>query len=119
MSIRRRAVDDVVVEEGRGVDELDRGGKLVVPSPGVAEQACAGEGEHWPHPLAASGDEMAGKLRDERDLALHPFEDDRIDAVHSVGDEFHQRVERRLRTGMEWVDAGGHCGALAPQRGFS
>ena len=76
------AVDDVVVKEGRGVDELDRGGELVVARAGVAEQACAGERQHRPHALAAAGDQVAGELRDQRDLALHPLEDDGIDAVH-------------------------------------
>ena len=34
------AVDDIVVEQGRGVDELDRGGELVVAAAGIAEQAA-------------------------------------------------------------------------------
>ena len=33
-----RAVDDIVVEQGRGVDELDRGGELVMARAGIAEQ---------------------------------------------------------------------------------
>ena len=92
---KARAVDDVVVEQGRGVDELDRGGELLVAGAAVAEQRSAAERQHRPHALAAAGDQVAGELRDQRDLALHPLEDDRVDAVHVVGDQRHQRVERR------------------------
>ena len=35
-----RAVDDIVVEQGRGVDELDGGGELVVARAGIAEQGA-------------------------------------------------------------------------------
>ena len=55
-----RAVDDVVVKQRRGVDELDRGGELVVARSRVAEQACAGEREHRPHALSAAGDQVPG-----------------------------------------------------------
>ena len=82
-----RAVDDVVVKQGRGVDELDRRGELVMARSRVAEQARRRECQHRPHALAAAGDQMAGKLGDQRDLALHPLEDDGIDAVHVGGDE--------------------------------
>ena len=94
-----RAVDDIVVEQGRGVDELDRGGELVVARAGVAEQRGAGEGQHRPHPLAAAGDQVAGELGDQRDLALHPLEDDGVDAVHVGRDQRHHRVERRRALG--------------------
>src|SRR5581483_3491134 len=67
-----RAVDDIVVEKRRCMNELDRSGELVMASAWIAEQGAAAEGQHRPHPLAAAGDEMAGKLRDQRDLALHP-----------------------------------------------
>ena len=62
-----RAVDDVVVEQGGGVDELDRGGELVVAGALIIEQPGAGEGQHRPHPLAAAGDQVAGELGDQRD----------------------------------------------------
>ena len=114
-----RAVDHIVVEQGRGVDELDRRGELVVARSGVAEQACAGERQHRPHALAAAGDQVAGKLGDQRDLALHPLEDDGIDAVHVGRDERHQRVERRRALSGQRMDGGGHGAALAGQRRFS
>src|SRR5206468_771812 len=60
----------------------------------------------------ASGDEVPGKLGDQRDLALHPLEDHGIDAVHVAGDERHQRVERRLALVLETVDRSSHGARL-------
>ena len=91
-----RAVDNVIVEQSRGMDELDRRGELVVARAGVAEQCGAGERQHRPHALATAGDQMARELGNQRDLALHALEDDGVDAVHVGGDERHHRVERRL-----------------------
>ena len=45
----------------------------------VAEQSRARERQHRPHALAAAGDQVAGERRDQRDLALHAVEDDRVD----------------------------------------
>ena len=101
-----RAVDHVVVEQGRGVDELDRGGELVVARAGIAEQGAAGDRQHRPHALAAAGDQVPGQLGDQRDLALHPLEDDGVDAVHVARDERDQRIERGRAAGIErWIVA--------------
>ena len=97
--LQARAVDDVVVEQGGGVDELDRGGELVVAGAAIIEQAGAGQGQHRPHPLAAAGDEMAGKLRDQGDVALHPIEDDGVDMVEVGRDQLDHRIERRAAAG--------------------
>src|SRR3546814_14817929 len=53
-------VDDVVVEQGRGVDELDRGGKLAVAAARIVEKLRRGERQHRPHPFAPAGDQLAG-----------------------------------------------------------
>ena len=81
------AVDDVVVEQRRGVDELDRGGEPVVARAGIAEQLRARERQHRPHPLAAARDQMPGELGDQRDFGLHPVEDHRVDRVHVARDQ--------------------------------
>ena len=87
-------VDHIVVEQCGGVNELDRGGELVMPRPGVVEQRSAREGQHRPHPLAAPGDQVAGELGDQRDLRLHPLEDHRIDRVHVGRSQRDHRIER-------------------------
>ena len=107
------------MKQGRGVDELDRGGELVVARSGVAEQARAGERQHRPHALSAAGNQVAGKLGDQRDLALHPLEDDGVDAVHVGGDQRHHRIERGRALQVQRVDGGGHGAALARRRCFS
>ena len=94
-----RTVDDVVVKQGRSVDELDRGGELVVAGAGIAQQICAGERQHRAHALAAAGDQMPRELGDQRDLALHPLEDDGVHAIHVRRDQRRQRLERRLAFG--------------------
>ena len=106
-----RAVDHIVVEQGRGVDELDRGGQLVVARSWVSKQACASERQHRPHALAAAGDQVAGELGDQRDLALHALEDDGIDAVHVGGDE---RRSSRRATASRVVRAYGLVADTAP-----
>ena len=80
----------------------------------VAEQRCAAEREHRAHALAAAGDQVAGKLGDQRDLALHAVEDDGVHAVHVVGDQRHQRVERRRSESVQFVNGGSHGSAGAP-----
>ncbi len=116
---RAGSVDDVVVQQRRSVDELDRRGELLVARSGIAKQAAAGERQHRAHALAAAGDQMAGELGDQRDLALHPLENDGVDAVHVVGDERHQRVERRLASVLQRMDGSGHGAALTGQRRIS
>ena len=96
-----RAVDDVVVEQGRGVDELDRGGELVVARAGIIEQPGAGQGQHRPHPLAAAGDQVAGELGDQGDVALHAIEDDGVDMVEVGRDQLDHRIERRRPLGAD------------------
>jgi hypothetical protein len=105
-----RAVDDVVVEEGGSVDELDRGGKPVVPGAGIIEQSGAGQGQHRPHPLAAAGDQMTSELGNQGDVALHPVENDGIDVVEVGGDQLDHRIECRRPLGADGDDRGGHDG---------
>ena len=71
-------VDDIVVQQGRGVDELDRGGERDVAVAAIAAHPGAGERQHRPQPLAAAGDDVAGELRDQRHRALHAFDDQRL-----------------------------------------
>src|ERR1051326_4315145 len=75
---------------------------------GIAEQAGAGERQHRPHPLSAAGNQVAGELGDERNLALHALEDHGVDAVHVGGDERHHRVERRRAGGGQRVNVRRH-----------
>src|SRR3546814_9427639 len=71
-----------------------------------------GERQHRPHPLATAGDEVARELRDQRDLALHPFQDDAVHMIEVGRDEQEHCVERgRALRVAEMVDC---CGHLAP-----
>ena len=78
-----RSVDDIVVEQGRGVDELDRGGQFVVPRPRYNRSSAALASVSIGRiRFAAARDQMPGKLGDQPDGRLHPLEDHRIDRVH-------------------------------------
>ena len=61
-----RHIDDIVMEQRRGMDELDRGSELVMAGAAVIEQRGAAQRQHRPQPLAAAGDQMPGQFRDQR-----------------------------------------------------
>ena len=77
-------VDDVVVQQRRGVDELDGGGERDVALAAIAAEPGAAEGQHRPQPLAAGRDDMAGELRDQRHRAVHALDDHRLTRSRSA-----------------------------------
>ena len=77
-------IDDVVVQQGRGVDELDRGGECYVAAAAIATQPRATQGKHRPQPLAAAGNDMAGKLWNQRNRAMHALDDQPVDAFEVI-----------------------------------
>ena len=108
-------VDDVVMQQRGGVDELDRRGELVVARAVVADELGARERQHRPHALSAARDQVPGQRGNQRNLALHPVEDDRVDRVHRRGGEIKDRRERRLLAGQR-DDFGAHARALMVAR---
>ena len=65
-----RVVDDVVVDERRGVDELDDGGVEDRPIAGVTDEARGHQQDRRPDPLAAAGPDVLPDLRDQRHFRL-------------------------------------------------
>ena len=55
---------------GRGEFHRRRARRLV-----IAAEHRPGDGHHRAHPFAAGRDQMAGKLRHQRHLAVHPLQD--------------------------------------------
>ena len=96
------------MQQSRGVDELHGGSELVMTIAAIGEQACAGEREHRPHPLATAGDQMPGQLGNQRDTRLHPRKDHAVDAVHVIRDESHHRLKRRGAAARHAMDIGAH-----------
>ena len=90
-------VDHIVVQQRRGVNELDRCGQIMMRGPLIAQQARARERQHRPHALAAARYQVPGQLGDQGDARLHPIQNDRVDAIHIPGDESDQGIERRRR----------------------
>ena len=99
-------VDHVVVQQGRGVDELDAGGQAWVAGARVAAQARGGQRQQRAQPLAAGGDDMRGKLWDERDRAVHVHDDGAVAGRHVALDEGGENVQCVLVLPwvLPWID---------------
>jgi hypothetical protein len=104
------------VQQGGGVDELHGRGQLVMAAAFITQQAGTAEGEHRPQPLAAAGDQMAGQLRDQRHLRLHPIKDDMIHSVQPRRGQVHQRLDRRFAA--KGMDCRGHGRFLTASNGL-
>ena len=76
---QRGAVDDVIVQQRRGVDELDERRGLDVRLPLRLAGAGGEHDQHRAQALAAAGDDVLGDLVDERHGTLQARADDRID----------------------------------------
>ena len=74
-------VHDIVMEQRRGVHELDAGGEFEMAVALVAAHAGGGEHEHRPQALAARGDEMIGDLGNRRDVGAGALNDQLIGAL--------------------------------------
>ena len=86
-------VDHVVMQERRGVDELDAGREPHVAGAGVPAQAGAGEHDQRPEALSAGGDDVTGELGDQRHAAVHTREDDVVDLGEILAHEGLQPVQ--------------------------
>ena len=99
-------VHHVVVQQRRGVHELDRGGELDVAVARIAGELRHREREHRPQPLAAGRDQVIGDLRDHRHLRPGPRQDRGVDPLHVGGDELDQAVDGGGRSAFEGDDDG-------------
>ncbi len=99
-------VDHVVMQQRRGVHELDRGGELHVAIALIGGEFGGGEGQHRAQPLAAGGDQMVRHLRDHRHLRAGARQDQRIDAFHVGADELDDALQRGFGDGIEGQDDG-------------
>ena len=88
-------VDDVVVQQRRGVHELDAGGELDVAVAGIAEHLRGSERQHRPQPLAAGRDQMVGDFRDHLDVGAGLGQDQLVDAAHVGRRQIDQQLDRR------------------------
>ena len=62
---RSRFVDDVVVQQGGGMDEFDHRGELVRIRAAMSERARRKQQQHRPQALAAGADDVFGDLVDQ------------------------------------------------------
>ena len=100
-------VDHVVVEKGRGVDELDAGReRQVAPAP-VAAEAGRGERQHGAQPLAAGGDDVPGELRNQENVGAHVLQDDGVDRLQIRPGKRGERFEPALPDALPLLSRSG------------
>jgi hypothetical protein len=90
-------VDDVVVQQRRGVDELDGGRELEALGSGEAERPREQQHQHRPDALAAGADDVVRDLVDQGHIRSEPPLDDGVHLLHVGG---HQRCGDGARRGM-------------------
>src|SRR5690606_11697363 len=110
-----RAVDDVVVKERGGVNELDDGGSLGVTQVLGAASARDHDDDEWTQALAACTNDVFGDLIDQDHVAGKTLPNDTINLLQVVADqrfdglEAHQ--ERSIGTGSKRHGNGCRVGA--------
>ena len=104
-------VDDVVVQQRRGVHEFDRGGELDVAVAAIAGEPRHRQRQHRPQPLAAGRDQVVRHLRDHRHFRSGAGQDGRVDPLHVGGDEIDQPVDGGGRLAFERDDDGQEDGS--------
>ena len=91
-------VDDVVMKQRRGVDKLDDRGEAEMAVAAIAAEPGRGQCQHRAQALAAGRHDMAGKLGNQRDPAVHAADDDFVDPRQIVRGQRHQPVQARPPT---------------------
>jgi hypothetical protein len=92
-------VDHVVVQQRRGVDELDHGGELVRIRAAVSERTGGQQQQHGPQALATCTDDVFGDLVDQHHVRSEAMPDQRIDRGHVVTGECLDRGQVGKRHG--------------------
>ena len=88
-------IDDVVMQQGRGMDKLDRGGQMDMEGAGIAAQIGRRQRQHRAQALAARLDQMRGHFGDARGmLRCHPRPDELRNLPHLARQKFCQTVLR-------------------------
>src|SRR5690606_35794677 len=88
-----RFVDDVVVQQGGGVDELDDRRELVVFGAVAAAGAAGQRHQHRPQALAAGRHDVLGDLVDQDHVGGQAAADQGVDPGHVVGGQGLDRCE--------------------------
>ena len=107
-------VDDVVVHEGRRVEQFDRGAEIAVKFPFIAERAADEHQEGGAHALAARVDDVLADLAHAGYVGVELLSNDGVDRRHVLGDRGEERADERLGVGrtdvlhelfrrVEWV----------------
>ena len=88
-------VDYVVMQQRRGMDELDHRSKDVMLPPLVAASSSGEHHQGGPQPLPAAADDVLRDLPDERHLGIQAVAYHPVDGVQVGGDELAYCVDRQ------------------------
>ena len=77
-----RFVDDVVVQQGRGVDEFDHGGEQDMFASAIAGRLRRQQYQHRPQAFAAAADDVFGDLVDQHHIRRQALADQCVDRSH-------------------------------------
>src|SRR5690606_35787066 len=83
-----------VMQQRRSVHEFDAGGELHMTLARIAEHLRRSERHHRAKPLAARGDEMSGKLRDQFHIRPRLRQNELVDAGHVAPGKLDQAFDR-------------------------
>ncbi|MCY1230227.1 hypothetical protein D9M72_426330 [compost metagenome] len=105
-----RFVDHVVVQQGRGVDELHHGRQVEALFARVAERACHEQQQRRPQPLAAGRDDVLRNLADQRNASIEALGDHTVDFDHVAGNQVQHGGGGGGVGGGNWQSEGaGRC----------
>ena len=77
----RALIDHIVMEQGRGMDELDTGSEAIMPVTGIVAQIGTGEGQQRAQALATCRHHILRQLWDQWHRGLHTFDDQMVDLL--------------------------------------
>ncbi len=66
-------IDNIVMQQGRGMDKLDHAGQPDVLSPAITSQARRKQQQHRPHPLAAAAENIFADLANQGNIRSQVF----------------------------------------------
>ena len=84
-------IDDVVVEQSRGVDHLHDCGERMVVHATIIEGARRQQQQRGPQFLAAAADDVLGNLTDQRDVRIERSAQDPVDGLEIIAKKWLQQ----------------------------
>jgi hypothetical protein len=89
-----REIDDVVVQQRSGVDQLERGGDLDAPRPGVATKLGRQAQQRRAQSLAAGGEHVVADRADQLGVRIELVVERVLDLTQALGDALEDQRDQ-------------------------